>query len=391
MIEILRKEDCCGCGACIDSCSLNAILWESDHEGFFYPFVDKNKCTNCGVCETVCPIINSKKINQRNKNSAPVVLGIYHKDQDVRFTSTSGGAFWGLAYPFIQSGGYVAGAIFTDDFHVKHLVTNSLEGLFKIKGSKYVQSDCRTLYRQVRSLLQKGEKVMATGCPCQMAALRQFLKNDYENLLVIDLICHSVPSPFAFERYVEYLQQKYKSKIVEYHPKNKEYGGWHNFAFKAIFENKAVYHQNGHHDYFTKLFVGSGNLIARPSCFECKFKNFPQPSDITIGDFWGIEFIDPQFDSPNGVSKIILNNEKGRKYYESLDCFISKEYSADISIFKNRRSFTMIQSVSRPTISREEFFHDLQGLPLKKCMRKYFGKDKPLMYYIKKYLENYGS
>ena len=385
MIQISRKEDCCGCSACFDVCSHQAIAMIPDKEGFLYPNVLKDKCVNCDLCKVVCPIINSEKINQKNQDSKPIVLGVYHKNPEVRFTSTSGGAFWGLAEHFLNNGGYVAGAIFTERFEVKHIVTNNINELQKIKGSKYVQSDCRNLYSQIKKLLIKGEKVLATGLPCQMAALRSFLKKNYDNLLVVDLICHSVTSPLAFRKYLEHLEKKYNSKMISYHPKNKEYGGWHNFAFKAIFENGKIYRKNGCNDSFTTIFVGSRNLFSRFSCYECRYKHYPQPSDITIGDFWGIEKIDPSFDSPYGVSKVILNNEKGKRYFQSLDCFESKEYEADISIFNNPRSASMIQSASRCDINkRKSFVDDLINKDFEFCMAKHFMPEMSFKQRIKK-------
>ena len=306
MINISRKEDCCGCGACFDACVKHAIIWEEDPEGFSYPHVDTSLCVDCGLCNKVCPIENSADINERNKHFKPIVLGAYHKDDKVRFTSTSGGAFWGLAESWVKNGGYVAGAVFYDHFKIHHIVTNSFEELQKIKGSKYAQSDCRGMYREISKLLRAGEKVMATGLPCQMAGLKQYLRKDYENLLIVDLICHSVTSQWPFQLYIQDLEKKFGSTITSFHPKNKEDGGWHRFAFKATFENGQVYSKHASQDYFCLISYGT-NILARPSCFECHYKHVPQPSDITIGDFWGIENIDSTWDSPQGVSKIILN------------------------------------------------------------------------------------
>lgn len=387
MINITRKEDCCGCGACYDACSKHAIVWEPDREGFSYPSVDASKCVNCGLCNKVCPIENSDAINSRNKVNRPIVLGAYHKDEDIRFSSTSGGAFWGLAEDFVKNGGYVAGAIFYDHFKIKHIVTNDLDELQEIKGSKYAQSDCRGMYRQIASLLKAGEKVLATGLPCQMAALRQYLSKDYENLLVVDLICHSVTSQLPFQKYLEYLEDKYNSTIIRFQPKYKGDGGWHKFAFKAQFANGETYMEHAGQDYYCILSYGT-SLMSRYSCYECRYKHCPQPSDITIGDFWGIENVDPQYDSPKGVSKIMLNSQKGIDYFNSLDCFDVKEYNVDNAIYNNPRSWSMIRPVKRVKLeTREAFVNDLYNYDLDYCMHKYLIAKPKILTKIKRILK----
>lgn len=377
MIDLQRKEECCGCGACYDACIHSAIEWIVDDEGFSYPRVNKDLCIDCGLCNRVCPIINKETIAFKNKDNQPIVYGVHHKDETIQLTSTSGGAFWGLAEDFVKRGGYVSGAVFTEHFQVAHFITNNLDELKRIKGSKYCQSDCRGIYKQIRKLLIGGEKVMATGLPCQIAALLQFLHKDYENLITVDLICHSVSSPMVFQKYIENLESRYGSRIVNYHPKNKEYGGWHQYAFKATFENGKVYYKNGNDDQYTKLFVGSDNICTRYSCFECPFKNVPQPSDITIGDFWGIERIDTSFDSPKGISKIVVNSPKGRRYFDSLDSFVVKGYDVEESIYNNPPSHTMLRAATRPDENKRRlFFKDLAVIPFDKCVLKYYPKDK---------------
>ncbi len=387
MIEIQRKEDCCGCGACYDVCSKKAIIWQTDDEGFSYPYVDTSKCVNCGLCNKVCPVENSDAINSSNANRQPTVCATYHKNEEIRFTSTSGGAFWGLAEPWIDSGGYVAGAVFNEQFKVRHIVTNNKDGLSKIKGSKYAQSDCRGMYRRIAELLKQGERVMATGLPCQMAGLKQYLRKDYENLLLVNTICHSVSSPRAFEKYIDYLERKYKSKMINYHPKNKEYGGWHNFAFVADFENGKRYVAHFADDLYTQIFVGPTHLLTRSSCFECHFKIFPQPTDITIGDCWGIETFDPSFDSPKGVSIMFLNTEKGKKYFDSLDCFEVKEYDIHTAVYNNKRNASIRKSVARPDEdTKVRLIADMGKMSFEKWANKYFMPHQSIKSRIRNFL-----
>jgi coenzyme F420-reducing hydrogenase beta subunit len=183
MINIQNKVDCCGCNACGDVCAHHAITFKTDIEGFWYPEVDTGKCTDCGLCEKVCPIINIKDLK---KNDLPqsICYAAEHKNLEVVFDSTSGGLFSALADIMYKGGGYVGGAVFNDDFSVRQYISNDKADLPRLRSSKYLQSRLDGFYVQVRDLLKKGEKVLVCGSPCQMAALRAFLRKDYENLII---------------------------------------------------------------------------------------------------------------------------------------------------------------------------------------------------------------
>ncbi len=317
MINILNKSDCVGCGACADICNKQAIEFKIDNEGFWYPSVIKEKCIDCGACETVCPVIQSDKLNKTNEKE-PIVYSAYHTNHDVRFVSTTGGLYSALAEKILEEKGYIGGAVWTNEFGAKQIISNTSQDLPRLRGSKYLQSDSKGFYLSVRDCLRRNEKVLVCGCPCQMAALRSFLRyKEYDNLIIVDFICCSINSPKVFKEYIKTLEKQYNSRVVNYHPKNKEYGGWHSFSFKATFENGKVYHKKGMEDNFTQSFIGS-HMAARPSCFECRFKKIPRVADITIADFWGIEKFNKKMDSPDGTSLVLLNNKKGKEFFESL-------------------------------------------------------------------------
>ena len=194
MIDISDKAMCCGCNACGDVCAHDAITFKTDIEGFWYPEVDKSKCNNCGLCEKVCPIINIDKL-KKNDFEVPKCYAAIHKNLEVRFDSTSGGLFSALAEKMYRDRGYVGGAIYDENFNVKQFISNDKKDLLALRSSKYTQSSCVGFFKQVKEILKSGEKVLVCGCPCQMAALRTFLRKPYENLIIADFVCRGINSP----------------------------------------------------------------------------------------------------------------------------------------------------------------------------------------------------
>lgn len=369
MIEIENKTDCCGCQACGDICHAEAISFHSDHEGFWYPEVDRNKCTDCHLCEKICPVLNIDALKHHNK-SAPKVFGGYNKDIVIRFDSTSGGVFSLLAQAMYKQKGYVSGAIYADDFKVVNFISDDKKDLRRLRSSKYVQSNAEGLYRRIKSLLESGEKVLACGSPCQMAALRSFLRKDYENLIIVDFLCRATNSPKVFEKYKESLEARYGSKIVAIKDKNKDHG-WHSLARKVTFENGQVYYGEGHEDDYRRGY--HANVFERPSCYECKFKGIPRISDITLGDFWGIGNVDPSLEQNLGTSLVMINSEKGEKYFDIIrDKLVMKEFCLD-DIVPGNSTAIMGGKLPYPAgIDRNEFFKALDEMPFDECATKFF-------------------
>lgn len=369
MIEIENKTDCCGCQACGDICHAEAISFHPDHEGFWYPEVDRNKCTDCHLCEKICPVLNIDALKHHNK-SAPKVFGGYNKDIVIRFDSTSGGVFSLLAQAMYKQKGYVSGAIYTDDFKVVNFISDDKKDLRRLRSSKYVQSNAEGLYKRIKSLLESGEKVLACGSPCQMAALRSFLRKDYENLIIVDFLCRATNSPKVFEKYKESLEARYGSKIVAIKDKNKDHG-WHSLARKVTFENGQVYYGEGHEDDYRRGY--HANVFERPSCYECKFKGIPRISDITLGDFWGIGNVDPSLEQNLGTSLVMINSEKGEKYFDIIrDKLVMKEFCLD-DIVPGNSTAIMGGKLPYPAgIDRNEFFKALDEMPFDECAAKFF-------------------
>lgn len=372
MIRITNKVDCCGCNACGDVCGKKAISFKTDIEGFWYPEVDKEKCVDCGLCEKVCPIINIKELKKNDYPQPAHTIAAINRNMRVRWNSTSGGAYSAMAETILEENGYVSGAIYNDGFTgVHNYVTNNPQDLEKLRSSKYLQSNAEGLFKQIKELLIKGEKVLACGTPCQMAALRSFLRKDYENLVIVDFICRGVNSPKVYRAYLDSLEKKYNSKVVYVKAKNKELG-WRNLTRKVTFENGQSYYGVFMDDDFRRGY--HTNVFCRPSCYECKFKGFPRIADITIADYWGIEKVDRNLDNNIGTSMILLNSKKGECFFER--CAPKLEYietNLDSVLPGNKAIF---QSINSSKLDRDIFFKDLDDNDFDYVVQKYFPKNK---------------
>lgn len=371
MIKITDKVDCCGCNACGDACAQGAITFKTDHEGFWYPEVDMQKCTNCHLCEKVCPIINVKELK---KNDLPqsICYAAEHKNMEVVFDSTSGGHFSALADIMYKSGGYVGGAVFNDDFSVRQYISNDKADLPRLRSSKYLQSHLDGFYKQVRDLLRSGEKVLVCGSPCQMAALRSFLRKDYDNLIIADYICRGINSPKVWRKYLDSYEERYGSKVVYAKAKSKEYG-WRNLTQKVILANGKAYYETKDQSNFTKGYLQTG-VYCRPSCYDCKFKGYPRISDITLADFWGIEKVNTSMEKNLGTSLVMINSKKGETYFEQVKKRINYVGVPFESIEAGNRSLN--KSVDPPKVDRDEFFRDLDQMTFLQIADKYITKKK---------------
>lgn len=365
MIHIEDKLQCCGCNACGDICTHNAISFRIDNEGFWYPVVDETKCVECGLCEKVCPIINKAK---QERYSVPIVFAAYNKNEDIRLDSTSGGLHSALANVMYDQGAYVCGAIYNEDHTVSHTISPERNMLPKIRSSKYLQSSMEGQYGKIRTLLRNGEKVFFCGTPCQVVALYNFLGKEYDGLTTCDFICRGVNSPKVFLKYMDMLEKRYASKATEIKFKNKKWG-WHNFSMRVDFENGQQYCEDRWHDLFFIGYLQSGNF-SRPSCYECKFKGFPQKSDITLADFWGIEQIDPSMDQDKGTSLVMVNSDKGLDLFNSSkEQLIWKQFSIDEA---RRGNPAMDSSLHAISDDRESFFEALDKYPFDQVAVKFF-------------------
>lgn len=373
MINIIDKSLCNGCNTCTVACPIDeCITMNMDKEGFFYPNVNMQTCIDCDLCEKVCPYIPEKLLTKKEPQrlEKPLVYASYSKNHEVRVDSTSGGIFSELAFKMFDQNGYVGGAVYNEDNSVSHILTNERSKLDEIRSSKYIYSLTDELFPEVKKQLKAGNKVLVCGAPCQISGLYTFLKKDYENLITCDFICKSVNSTKVFQKYIEWLENKYQSKAKKIKAKDKT-TGWHRFSMRVDFENGKSYVADRYNDPF---FVGylQTELFTMEACFNCQFRGFPRPADITLADFWGIENVDKSMDQDLGTSLIIVNSEKGKEYYESLgDAIVSKEFTLKDAEPGNRALYEdALNRVDRDL--REAFYKDLDKYPFDEIAKKYF-------------------
>ena len=310
MIDKVSVADCTLCGACINACPTDAIRLKKQYLDFCYPDIDEDLCINCNKCELSCPILGEKS---KPENGFPIAFAAKSKNDEVRIRSSSGGAFYEFADKMLKDGGYVCGAVFDEEFHVKHIVSNSKNDVYRMMGSKYAQSDMGYCYREIKDVLEKGHKVLFSGCPCQVAGLRTFLGKEYRNLLLVELICHGIPSDQMLQAYIRMQEKKYGAKLKRMEFRNKT-KGWHNSAVRMEFENGKIYAEPMTIDAFMQGYFRGVSL--KESCFSCQFRNFASGSDLTIGDFWGAEIEMSHIDDNKGLSVVISNSQKGTVFLE---------------------------------------------------------------------------
>lgn len=362
MIEINDKKDCCGCHACYNICPKNAIEMIEDEKGFKYPKIIKERCINCGLCTKVCPIINNQKVNHE-----PKAYACYHKNDEIRKKSSSGGIFSLLAEEILDREGIVIGATFDDKYNVVHSYITKKEDLDKLRGSKYVQSSIQDIYRKVKEFLGQDKYVLFTGTPCQVEGLHSYLMKKYDKLYTQDIICHGVPSPLVWRKYLNYRKEIDKEEPKEISFRNKD-EGWKKFNLKFNYKDKN-YKKNQHEDLFMQAFLK--NTILRESCYNCSFKKKSRVSDLTLADFWGIDKVLPEYDDNKGTSLVIVQSEKGKELLEKIKTKIQiKEVEINEAIKYNQ---SMITSVKIDT-KRDKFFKNLDKMSFDKLVKKYTSK-----------------
>lgn len=310
MKEICNSKLCTGCYSCASSCPKQCIVMKPDSEGFYRPMIDETKCVNCRLCEEKCPI-NKEYVDDK---ITPLTFAAQNTSDDIRLSASSGGVFPLLAMKIIEDGGVVFGAGLDGNLQVVHKPAFDINDLKNLYGSKYVQSRIGTTYIEIKHLLQKGKKVYFSGTPCQVGGLYSYLGKDYPNLFTQDIICHGVPSPKMWNKYLEYHRMQQNSKPISASFRDKKYG-WKYYSMQIGFQNGGTYINKNINDYYLRAFIM--NMGLRQSCEECQFKQIHRMADITLADFWDINDVLPDWNDDKGTSLIMIHSEKGKALFDA--------------------------------------------------------------------------
>lgn len=360
MIDKLEKSQCCGCYSCVSSCLKDAIYMKCDKEGFWYPKIDKDKCINCNICEEKCPSINNNK--RKNNHRSYICL---NKNNEIRMKSSSGGVFSALAEYIIQKNGIVFGAGFDEDLNVCHKFVDKISDLEKLRGSKYVQSKIGNTYKQAELFLKEGKLVLFVGTPCQIEGFRLYLGKDYDNLICSDFVCHGVPSPKVWSKFILEKEFEFNSKVKEAYFRNKN-KGWKLYSMMLEFENGEKYIKDLNRDIMLRGFLG--NIYLRPSCHKCKFKREDKASDLTLGDFWNIDDVYPKMNDDKGISLLVINSQKGEAIFEQISEYIIYK---EVDFEKHVLNIDAFIKSAKENKCRDNLFEELDDNSLTNVVNKY--------------------
>ncbi len=363
MITINDKKNCCGCSACANICPRHCILMTEDEEGFLYPKVDEADCLNCGLCEKVCPTAHYANKDPFDQKA----FVVQHRDVKILEQSTSGGAFTAIAKWVLDLGGVVFGVGLHDSLEAEHLAVDKYEDLEKFRNSKYVQSNTKDSYSQVKKLLNDNRIVLYSGTPCQLEGLFQYLRNkEYDNLYTVDVVCRAVPSPLVLRKYLEMQKNVFSTDFQNVRFRDK-YHGYKYSSMSLFSSDENVYHEGIDTDVYLRAFF-SGMSI-RHSCTECRFRNRYRRTDFTIWDCFNIDDFSSELDNDKGATRILCHSERAVSILESLS---SELKIVEVDVEKAIKDCRELTEGPKFHPLRSEFFVDLNSLPTADVFKKYF-------------------
>ena len=338
-------------------CSSRAVQLFPDTNGFLYPQIDPDKCIKCELCLEVCMYKHPVQTTSEKETYVAVAGEI-----DIQ-KSASGGVFASLAKNIIEQGGIVFGCTMmleNGKFIPRHISIDRTDELYKLQGSKYVQSSTEMTYRSVEEYLNSGKTVLYSGTPCQIAALKLFLGKTYERLFTLDTICHGVPNAQLFNDYIAFENKKKQCSITSFDFRDKS-EGWKlhgKMTMKKDGRTSKVSFEPEESSYY-QMFLN--RYTYRENCYHCLYASENRPGDITIGDYWCIDLVHPELLSENGgqleqtkgVSCLIINSPQGR--------MLMKEFGSEIrtwpSTYENASKYNkqLLQPSQMPAERAEVF------------------------------------
>lgn len=360
---LLNKENCTGCGACENICSVNAVKMEvKSGDGFWYPVVNNELCVSCGMCESVCTALHPEKIMKIE--TEPKAFVVQNKDKGVLKTSAAGGAFSALAEQIIKRNGVVFGAAIDDSFTVKHKWIDTADGIAELRQSKYVQSEIGNTFSECKNFLESGKPVLFCGTPCQISGLHAFLGKKYKNLFTMDVRCHSIPSPVVFSKYMSWqLHNQPDIKRISFRDK---YNGY-SYSTVAMYDGNenCVYRKASEADPWLRLF--HSRKCSRLSCYDCQYqKSEARSSDISVWDNWNANVMAPSLDNNLGTTNVVCRTENGIRLFKYAENDISF-----VSIPFKRISGHLTKTVTPVPTDRKKLLEDAECMSGTDFINKY--------------------
>lgn len=362
-IKLAASEQCTGCGACKAICSQRAIIFQPDGEGFPTPVIEDQKCIKCGLCEKVCPALHVPKMQPIQDAYASQLL-----DKDALKQSTSGGLFTALSREVFRQQGVVYGCVWDSDYNAVVQKAENEEEMKPMRGSKYVWSWAGDTFPEIRKYLNEGRLVMFSGLPCQVAGVKNYLRKDYKNLLLVDFFCGGSPSPLVFQEYLKTITGDTPKSSLDLKFRDKEqYGVGINISYNS--PKGRVCKRSTNNDYF---YVYLTKLAHRKVCYRCPYKYPQRVEDITIGDYWGIRNYHPEFNVRDGVSILMVNSEKGADFFEKIKDQLQTVPTnpQDMAKFNNLKFTGNNLAVHVPQM-RDPFIEELKKNGWKSADKKY--------------------
>ena len=362
----IPPNDCSGCSACANICPKGAITMSPDKEGFLYPNTNNDLCVHCNLCINICPILNNC---QRNVPGTEDAFAAFIRDENLRKQSSSGGVFSALAKEVLKNKGIVFGAALCENNASKcvFIGIEDSNDLPLLQGSKYVQAEIGLSYKKAKSYLQEGRTVLFSGTPCQIAGLYSYLgKKEFDNLFTVDIVCHGVPSPLVYEKYLHFVKAQNDSKNIQAISFRNKTSGWQNYSTSIKFSDGSEKSTLAKNNLYIRAFLS--NICTRKSCFSCKYSRIPRIADISLGDFWGVKYIHQELNDDKGVSLVSVNNEHGKALWNSsIASLDTKQTLLKKAIIFNPRFY----SPSKPNPKRNKFFSHLENMPFNILVEKY--------------------